>query len=204
VAASSVAIGQTSPAPEKKEEVKQPSGEKKEGAGDAKTGGGADAKSKDADPNVKRDITHYNLGKEKLAIEGYDPVAYFTEGGGKATKGKKELAYTYRGATYHFATKENRDRFKKEPGKYEPAYGGWCASAIAYGGKKVEIDPKNFKVTGGRLFVFYKDLLQDAKDFWNKDEPKHTEEADGQWKKIAGEEARKEDAEKVKKDEGKK
>ncbi|MGE3106912.1 MAG: YHS domain-containing (seleno)protein [Phycisphaerales bacterium] len=143
------------------------------------------------DPKVKRDVTQYNLAKDKPAIEGYDPVGYFKEGGGKPMKGTKELAYTYRGVTYYFATKENRDRFKKDPEKYEPAYGGWCASAIADGGRQVEIDPKNFKVTGDRLFLFYKGLLQDAKDFWNKDEKKHTDEADGWWKKIASEEPRK-------------
>ncbi len=144
-----------------------------------------------ADPNPKRDLTHYNLAKDKPAIEGYDPVAYFPEAGGKATKGKKELSYVFRGVTYYFATKENRDRFKKEPAKYEPTYGGWCATAIADGGQKVEIDPKNFKVTDGRLFLFYKGLFQNAKDSWNKDEKKSTTEADGWWKKIAAEVPRK-------------
>lgn len=153
------------------------------------------------DPTMKRDVVNYNLDKNKLAIDGYDPVAYFREGGGKAMKGKKELAYTYRGVTYHFATKENRDRFKADPAKYEPTYGGWCASAIADGGRKVEIDPSNFKVTNNRLFLFYKGFLQNAKDYWDKDERTHTTDADTWWKKIAAEEPRKPDE--VKKDEKK-
>ena len=153
------------------------------------------------DPTMKRDVINYNLDKNKLAIEGYDPVAYFPEAGGKAVKGKKELAYTYRGVTYHFATKENRDRFKADPAKYEPTYGGWCASAIADGGRKVEIDPSNFKVTNNRLFLFYKGFLQNARDYWDKDERTHTTDADTWWKKIAAEEPRKPDE--VKKDEKK-
>lgn len=145
----------------------------------------------DTDPKVSRDITNYNLEKGKPAIEGYDPVAYFPEGGGKALKGVKEHEYTYRGVTYRFANHENHQRFVDDPKKYEPAYGGWCASAIADGGRKVEIDPKNFKVTEGRLFLFYKGLFQDAKDYWVKDEAGNTVKADDWWKKIAQEEARK-------------
>lgn len=142
------------------------------------------------DPSVARDVTHYNLDKNKLAIQGYDPVAYFPEGGGKALKGDEKISYTHRDVVYRFATAENLDRFKKDPQRYEPAYGGWCASAIADGGRKVEIDPKNFKVTGGRLFLFYKSLLQDALDYWKKDEPGNTRKADEQWRKISGEEPR--------------
>lgn len=155
-----------------------------------------EAKPRDdgTDPAVKRDLTHYNLDKNKLAIEGYDPVAYFPKedgGVGKAVKGSEKLTHTHRGVTYRFASQSNLDTFKKNPNKYEPTYGGWCASAMADGGRKVEIDPKNFKVTDGRLFLFYKSFLQNAIDFWNKDEKGHTAEADGQWKKVAKEEPRK-------------
>jgi YHS domain-containing protein len=143
------------------------------------------------DPAAKRDTQHYNLDKSGLAIQGYDPVAYFPEGGGKATPGKKELELKYRGATYRFATQANLDAFKKDPRKYEPAHGGWCSSAMADGGRKVEIDPKAYKVTNGRLFLFYTNLITDARSFWNKDEPKNTRDADDHWKKVSGEAPRK-------------
>ncbi len=143
------------------------------------------------DPAVKRDVTHYNLGKDDLAIEGYDPVAYFPEGGGKPLKGDKKLAYTYRGVTYWFANEKNRDTFKNDPRKYEPAHGGWCSSAMADGGRKVEIDPSNFKITDGRLFLFYKSVFQNALTFWNKNEAKNTADADGNWRTLTKEEPRK-------------
>jgi YHS domain-containing protein len=139
------------------------------------------------DPNVRRDVSHYNLERGKPAIDGYDPVAYFPEGGGKAMRGKAEFAYTYRGVTYRFASAANRDRFKADPRKYEPAYGGWCAYAMA-DGEKVEIDPRSFKITDGRLFLFYKDLITDTRSRWSKDEPNLRGKADGAWKKTAGEE----------------
>lgn len=136
---------------------------------------------------ASRDTSHYNLESGKPAIQGYDPVAYFPEGGGKAVAGKKELSVTHRGVTYWFSSRANLDRFKADPEHYEPTYGGWCASAMADGGRKVEIDPKNFKVTDGRLYLFYKSFFQDALDFWVKDEPKHIQSADASWKSLTGE-----------------
>ena len=148
-----------------------------------------------AQPAPSRDTTHYTLPKHEpgaaaLAIEGYDPVAYFPEGGGKPAKGLTQLTYTHRSVEYRFATQANLDAFKKDPAKYEPAYGGWCAWAMADTGKKVEIDPKAFRITGGRLFLFYTDIFTDTRNSWKKDEPKHIADADGHWKTLAKEEPR--------------
>lgn len=129
-------------------------------------------------------IQHYNLGSDKVAISGYDPVAYFTEN--KAVKGRKEFNAQHRGVTYYFASAENRKRFTEAAGKYEPTYGGWCATAMAKG-EKVEIDPTNFKVTNGRLFLFFKAFYANAIKDWNKDEANLTVKADANWKKISGE-----------------
>ena len=63
---------------------------------------------------------HFNL-VDGVAIEGYDPVAYFTRN--KAVKGKKELAVYNQGATYYFSSAENKELFKKNPAQYEPQYG---------------------------------------------------------------------------------
>ena len=92
---------------------------------------------------------HYNL-KKGVAIQGYDPVAYFTQE--KAIEGKEAFSQAYNGAVYYFSTEKNRSLFEKAPEKYEPAYGGYCAYAMAFG-DKVKIDPKTFKVTDGRLFL---------------------------------------------------
>ena len=94
-----------------------------------------------------------NVPKSRLAIDGYDPVAYFPEGGAEPRKGEKNLTVNYRGATYSFATEANRERFRHEPSKYEPAYGGWCAYAMA-SDDRVEIDPKSFLIEDGSLLLY--------------------------------------------------
>jgi YHS domain-containing protein len=126
----------------------------------------------------------YNLGADKIALKGYDPVSYFTQS--VPAKGKKEINTVYQGVTYYFATEEDRKAFAAFPAKYLPSYGGWCATAMAKG-EKVQVDLNNFKVTNGRLFLFYKGLFGNALNDWNKDEPGLTAKADGHWTKIAGE-----------------
>jgi YHS domain-containing protein len=128
-------------------------------------------------------IKQYNLDSEKVALKGYDPVGYINDK--TAVKGKKEISTEYQGVTYHFATQDNRKLFAASPEKYLPAYGGWCATAMAKG-EKVQIDPSSFKVTNGRLFLFYNGLFGNAIKDWNKDESALTAKADTQWKKISG------------------
>jgi len=98
-------------------------------------------------------LSHYNLEKG-LAISGYDPVAYFRVGGGKAREGDPKISTTWRGVTYRFASARNRERFLASPRRLEPAFGGWCAWAMREG-EKVEIDPDRFLVENGRLLLFY-------------------------------------------------
>jgi YHS domain-containing protein len=128
----------------------------------------------------------YNLPKgSTLAIDGYDVVSYFADN--KASKGDEQLTAEYRGVTYRFATTAHRDAFVANPSKYLPTYGGWCASAIGAKGEKVSIDPTNFKVKDGRLFLFYKSLFANALTDWNKHEKEWEPAADTNWKKISGE-----------------
>jgi hypothetical protein len=87
---------------------------------------------------------------------------------------------------YRFATEAARERFRADPERHLPAYGGWCATAMAKG-EKVEIDPTNFKVTNGRLFLFFKAFYANALKDWNKDEPGLTSRADAAWRRLAGE-----------------
>lgn len=128
------------------------------------------------------DFKEFNLGEGGLALKGYDAVSYFESG--KPQMGRKELASTYRGMTFLFATPAHRKLFAAMPEKYAPAYGQWCAKAIAEGAK-VDYDPASFKITNGRLFLFYKGWLGDALQAWNKDEARLTREADVQWRKLA-------------------
>jgi peroxiredoxin/YHS domain-containing protein len=142
-----------------------------------------------------RTLKHWNIPKAKgadapLAIEGYDPVAYFPEGGGKPTEGSKSITTTYQGVTYRFATAANRDAFLADPGKYEPAHGGWCSWAMK-DGDKTDIDPKSFIVRDGRLYLFYNGTWGDTRAKWVKlDHAQQARTSDDQWKKISGEDPR--------------
>lgn len=124
---------------------------------------------------------HLNL-EDGLAIEGYDPVAYFTSN--KAVKGKKDLQYKQGNATYYFSSAANRDAFIKDPIAYEPQYGGWCAYAMGDSGEKVEIDPETFKVANGKLYLFYNAYFNNTLPKWNKDETNLRSKADKNWKAI--------------------
>lgn len=128
----------------------------------------------------------YNLGKESLAIDGYDPVSYFPEGGGSPRKGDSNRSLVWRGVRYRFATDANRVLFEQEPERFEPAYGGWCAYAMAKG-EKVEIDPESYVLHGGRLFLFYKSFFNDTRKKWLAEESKLCVKADAGWLKIAQE-----------------
>jgi len=123
----------------------------------------------------------FNL-ENGLAIQGYDPVAYFTQN--KAVKGSAANSFTYKNVTYRFASAANLDLFQKSPDKYEPQYGGWCAYALGATGEKVEIDPETFKVTGGKLYLFYHSFINNTLPKWNKDEENLHKKADQSWTKF--------------------
>jgi hypothetical protein len=125
----------------------------------------------------------YNLAATKQAVQGYDVVSYFK---GAPAKGSETRTVLLDGVFYLFANEDNRKAFQAAPEKYKPAYGGWCATAMAKG-EKVEIDPKNYKITNGRLFLFYNGFWGNAIKDWNKDEANLTTKADAAWKKISGE-----------------
>lgn len=124
----------------------------------------------------------FNIDKTTLAIEGYDPVAYFTSG--TAVEGKKEITLINNGITYRFSTNQNKELFKANPAKYEPQYGGWCAYAMGETGEKVEIDPETFKILDGKLYLFYNKFFNNTKKTWNKDEKNLKAKADASWVKF--------------------
>ena len=123
----------------------------------------------------------FNLEKG-LAIQGYDPVAYFTQN--KAVKGDKKFASVADGVTYNFSTAANKELFIKDYKKYEPQYGGWCAYAMGATNEKVEIDPETFKIINGKLFLFYHTWVTNTLTKWNKDEANLKVKADKNWMTI--------------------
>ncbi|MES2747007.1 MAG: YHS domain-containing (seleno)protein [Bacteroidota bacterium] len=131
--------------------------------------------------NSSKRTQHFNVEK-KVAIQGYDPVAYFKQN--KAVKGKAILTSTYEGVIYHFSSQENKDVFVKNPAGYEPQYGGWCAFAMGDYGEKVEINPETFKIVDGKLFLFYNAYFNNTLKSWNKNEVGLKKKADANWKKF--------------------
>ncbi|OXA81326.1 YHS domain-containing protein [Flavobacterium aquidurense] len=131
--------------------------------------------------NDAKRISQYNL-ENKVAILGYDPVGYFVQG--KAMRGKKEISTAYQGVIYIFSSNENKETFLKNPSKYEPQYGGWCAYAMGSAGEKVEINPETFKIIDGKLYLFYNAYFNNTLKSWNKDEANLKVKADNNWKKI--------------------
>lgn len=123
---------------------------------------------------------HYLLDKG-VALEGYDAVSYFS---GKPEKGKKEFVFNDQNVVYRFSSAAHLEAFKKNPAKYEPQYGGWCAYALGARGAKVEVDPENFKIVNGKLYLFYKTFFSNTLDDWNKDEAHLKSKADLNWEKL--------------------
>ncbi|PIP93707.1 MAG: YHS domain protein [Bdellovibrio sp. CG12_big_fil_rev_8_21_14_0_65_39_13] len=138
---------------------------------------------------AQRNVSEWNLDASKVAISGYDPVAYFPEGGGLAKIGQAELELQHEGVLYRFSSQENLQLFLSNPEKYEATYGGWCATAMAMG-QKLVINPERFVVTGNRLFLFSFLNGNDARMMWQQDSAKLERRADFNWKKVSGEEIR--------------
>ena len=113
-----------------------------------------------------------------LALHGYDPVAYFEDDA--ATLGSARHALVHDGATYYFASAGHREAFEKEPARYLPAYGGYCAFGVSVG-KKFDADPRYWKVENGRLYL---NLNADIAREFAKDVPGTIQKAGAQWAKI--------------------
>ncbi|MGA2051832.1 MAG: YHS domain-containing (seleno)protein [Opitutales bacterium] len=104
-----------------------------------------------------------NVDQHGLALQGYDPVAFFTQH--KPVKGSAQFQGTYGTATYYFASTEDQAAFAKDPAKYAPQFGGFCAYGVAHG-KTVPIEVDAFQIVDGRLLMQYD---QDIRDSFNED-----------------------------------
>jgi YHS domain-containing protein len=128
-----------------------------------------------------------NVGADQIALAGYDPVSYFPEGGGRPRSGDARFTASRQGRRYHFSSEANRERFLATPERYEPAFGGWCAYAVAHG-YKFEVDPESYLVEDGRLLLFYRGLLGDARaEFEKEGVASGIRQADANWPKLAQE-----------------
>ncbi|MFO1475321.1 MAG: YHS domain-containing (seleno)protein [Verrucomicrobiota bacterium] len=116
--------------------------------------------------------------KHGVALEGYDPVAYFTDG--KPAKGDPRFEAKYQGATYRFASQDHRDTFEKNPATYVPAYGGFCGYAASIG-KVRPADPRIWSIVDGALIV---QNTKGAAELWNKDVAGNKAKADKYWPRL--------------------
>ena len=115
---------------------------------------------------------------KKLAVGGYDAVAYHKES--KPVPGSDEFTHMWKGATWRFASKENLDAFVKEPEKYAPQYGGYCAFAVGHGAL-ASGDPKIWKIVDGKLYL---NLDQSVQKSWEKDMTSLIKRGDANWPKV--------------------
>ena len=112
------------------------------------------------------------------ALQGYDPVAYFTSGA--PVKGDDAFTADYMGAKFKFASAVNRDAFIEAPEKYAPQYGGYCAWAMA-DGKHAKGDARYWKIVDGKLYLNYNKSIQKK---WDSDVPAFIDRADTAWVSI--------------------
>ncbi len=113
--------------------------------------------------------------KKGVALEGYDPISYFTDT--QPMKGDPKIEATYDGALYHFVSQEHREMFEKSPSKYAPAYGGYCGYAASVG-KVRPANPRIWSVVDGQLIVQH---TKGADELWQKDVPGNKVKADMYW-----------------------
>ncbi len=124
---------------------------------------------------------NYNTSKDYVA-KGYDVTEYFNN---KAVKGSSKFILTHDQVNYKFASIENLEKFKSNPEKYIPQYGGFCAYAIAVSGEKVDINPNTFEIRDDKLYLFYNSWgINTLKKWAKEDAMKLKKEADTNWKKI--------------------
>ncbi len=114
----------------------------------------------------------------KIAIEGTDPVAYFTEA--KATKGSSDFTHSLKGAKWRFKNKANRDAFAANPEKYAPQFGGYCSWAVSRG-YTAPIDPEAWTIHKGKLYLNYS---KGVRSEWAQDIPGNISKAEKNWPQV--------------------
>ena len=113
-----------------------------------------------------------------LAINGYDPVAYFTEG--RHVAGRADFVAEWMGARFQFASADNRDRFAADPKAFAPQYGGYCAFAMS-NGYIAPTEPDAWTVHEGKLYLNFNLAVRER---WSRDIPGHIARADKHWPGI--------------------
>jgi len=114
----------------------------------------------------------------RIAVGGYDPVAYFTDG--RPVRGSAQHRITHQGYEYRFATAANLAAFRASPSRYTPQYGGYCAWAVAQGYTAAG-NPQNWRIVDGRLYLNYNDEIQRR---WEADIPGFIRTGNANWPSV--------------------
>ncbi len=120
----------------------------------------------------------YTSTFSSLAVSGYDPVAYFSEG--KPVKGRSEHELEWNGATWRFSSAANLAAFEADPERYAPQYGGYCAWAVSQG-YTASTDPTAWRIVDDKLYLNYSHNVQQR---WAEDIPGNIAKADANWPKV--------------------
>ena len=116
-----------------------------------------------------------NADGSGVAVRGFDAVAYFTVN--SAVKGDPKYEFLWNGARWYFASEENMEKFKRDPGNFAPQFGGYCSYAVSHG-YTADGDPEQWKVVNGKLYLNYN---QKAKEAWEREQDKLIKDGEHNW-----------------------
>ncbi|PCE66615.1 YHS domain-containing (seleno)protein [Sediminicola luteus] len=130
-----------------------------------------------------QDKKAFNIDNSNIALAGYSPVSYLDLG--IAQKGNKAYKSEYQKVVYYFTSAEQKASFDKNPKKYLPQYGGYCAFGV-YAGAKFRPDPNKFIVKDGKYFLYLYNIELDAQELWlnEKNHQKLVNTANNNWKNL--------------------
>ncbi|WP_296386728.1 YHS domain-containing (seleno)protein [Winogradskyella sp.] len=125
-----------------------------------------------------------NLDNSSIALQGYSAVSYLDLG--LAQIGNKSYKSEYKKVAYYFTSAEQKSTFDKNPAKYMPQYGGFCAFGT-YAGAKFRVDPNKFIVENGKYYLYLNNVELDAKQLWlaEKNHSQLKGIADKNWVKLS-------------------
>ena len=118
--------------------------------------------------------------EDGVAIRGYDAVAYMTLG--KAVKGDEDFSYEWKNATWYFSSAAHLEAFKREPEKFAPQFGGYCAYAVG-NNYLYRSDPKYWRIVNGKLYL---NANRQAQELWSQDIPGYIEKGNTNWPAVLG------------------
>lgn len=115
-----------------------------------------------------------------VAINGYDPVAYFTDG--RPVEGSADHTSVYEGATFRFATADSKAMFDADPAAFAPQYGGYCAFAVAKG-YTAKTEPDAWSIHNGKLYLNFNKLIRAR---WAVSKDAFIADGDANWPAVLG------------------